>query len=130
MLQESIFRLTFLILGKEFFMKNWVFFAAVIGLVLLAGCTMFKSWQAIPPPGGCDQCHTQPVSENWSVAYQAPILNDERNHLYFQTGQYSMPDTSRPTSALETRKVEEVKCFACHNAPNMAHKERTGRFHH
>ena len=111
-------------------MKNWLCFAVGSSFVLIAGCTMFKTWQAVPPPGGCDQCHTQPMGKNWFATYQAPILNDEKNRLYFQTGQYTMPNTSKPLSSLEVRKVEEVKCFDCHNAPNRAHKGRTGRFHH
>lgn len=111
-------------------MKNRLMLAPVILFTLLVGCNMFTSWQAVPPPGGCDQCHTTQISKNWFVAYQAPMLNDERNKLYFQTEKYSMPNTSKPASALETQKVEELKCFDCHKAPNMAHKGRTGRFHH
>jgi hypothetical protein len=91
---------------------------------------MFKSWQAIPPPGGCDQCHNTPISKNWFIAYKAPALSDEKGQLYFQTEQYSMPNTTKPASSLELRKVQELKCFECHNAPDMAHKKRMGRFHH
>ncbi len=98
---------------------------------LLVGCTMFKSWQAIPPPGGCDQCHSAPISKNWTVAYQAPTLSNERDpKQYFQTERYNMPDTARPASSLELRKAQDLKCFECHQAPNMAHKERMGRYHH
>lgn len=111
-------------------MKNWFILISVSLFALLVGCTMFTTWQSIPPPGGCDQCHTTQISKNWFVAYQAPMLNDERDRLYFQTEQYSMPNKSKPASQLETRKVEELKCFDCHKSPNMAHKERTGRFHH
>jgi hypothetical protein len=111
-------------------MKLCLFFAAISMLVLMGGCNMFKSWQAIPPPGGCDQCHTAPISKNWSVAYKAPTLSDEKGKLSFQTEQYNLPNTTKPSSSLELRKVQELKCFECHNAPNIAHKERTGRFHH
>ena len=38
----------------------------------VAGCAMFTAWKTIPPPGGCDQCHTVPISNNWQVTYQAP----------------------------------------------------------
>ena len=112
-------------------MKLWLLFAAVsMPVLVLGGCNMFKTWQAIPPPGGCDQCHTIPISKNWFAAYKAPVLSDEKGKLYFQTEQYSMPSTTKPASSLELKKVQELKCFECHNAPNMAHKERTGRFHH
>lgn len=112
-------------------MKNMLLWISGCLIVLLAGCTMFKSWQAIPPPGGCDQCHSTPISKNWFAAYKAPILSDEKNKQeYFQTEQYSMPTTSKPASSLEVRKLEDQKCFECHKAPDKAHRERKGRFHH
>jgi hypothetical protein len=91
---------------------------------------MLSAWQSIPPPGGCDQCHTLPISSNWQVAYKAPILSDERNRDYFKTEEYTMPRTERPASSLELRKVDELQCFECHRAPNASHKGRMGRFHH
>ncbi|ACM22155.1 lipoprotein cytochrome c, 2 heme-binding sites [Geotalea daltonii FRC-32] len=94
------------------------------------GCTMFGAWRTIPPPGGCDQCHTVSITNNWKVAYHAPTLTDERDRDYFQTEAYNMPDTSKPTSVLELSKVEELRCFECHKSPNAAHKGRKGRFHH
>ncbi len=97
---------------------------------LICGCAMFKAWQAIPPPGGCDQCHTLPISANWQGAYKAPILSDERNREYFQTPEYNMPRTDQPASSLELRKDQDQKCFDCHKSPNAAHKGRMGRFHH
>ncbi len=111
-------------------MKNWFVYISCGLFALLAGCTMFKSWQAIPPPGGCDQCHTVPISKNWFLAYQAPNLNDEKNRLAFQTEKYNMPSKSKPASSIEVRKLEEQKCFECHKAPDKAHRERMGRFHH
>lgn len=96
----------------------------------LAGCTMLTAWKSIPPPGGCDQCHTLPISANWQVAYAPPVLSDERNREYFQTEQHTMPRSDKPESSLELRKMEESKCFDCHKAPTQAHKERKGRFHH
>jgi hypothetical protein len=91
---------------------------------------MFQAWKTIPPPGGCDQCHTVPISANWQVAYKPPMLTDERNREYFQTSEYTMPKTDQPASALELRKVQDLKCFDCHKAPNAAHLGREGRFHH
>ncbi len=99
---------------------------------LTCGCAMFSAWKSIPPPGGCDQCHTLPISSNWQVAYKAITLSSERNpnQPYFQTEQYTVTQTGKPASSLETQKVEELKCFECHKSPSPAHKERKGRFHH
>jgi hypothetical protein len=99
-------------------------------MLLASGCAMFTAWKTIPPPGGCDQCHTVPISSNWQVTYKAPILTDERNREFFQTSEYTMPKTDQPDSSLEVRKVQELKCFECHKSPDAAHKGRMGRFHH
>lgn len=104
--------------------------ALIVALALLSGCTMFKAWQSIPPPGGCDQCHTVAISNNWQIAYAAVALTDERNRLAFQTPQQTVPDNRKPESSLELRKVQESKCFECHRSPNAAHKGRMGRYHH
>jgi len=103
----------------------------VLALFLfVSGCAMFTAWQSIPPPGGCDQCHTLAISTNWQVAYKVAILSDERNRDFFKTPEYNMPKSDQPSSSLEVRKVEELKCFECHKAPNAAHRGRMGRFHH
>jgi len=115
---------------KEHVMKKlFLATAAIVGL-LVSGCAMFTSWKSIPPPGGCDQCHTVPISANWQVAYKAPMLSDERNRLPFQTEAYTMPKEEKPVSPLEKRKVEELRCFECHKSPSPAHTGRMGRFHH
>jgi len=112
--------------------KMMVGFVMLYLLLLLSqGCAMFKSWKAIPPPGGCDQCHTVPISTNWTIAYRPVPLNDETGKLYFQTEAYTMSSTEqRGMSSLDLQKTEELKCFMCHKSPNQAHKERMGRFHH
>lgn len=111
-------------------MSRLLLYLLVLPVVFSCGCAMFGAWRTIPPPGGCDQCHTVSISNDWKVAYRAPILNDERNREYFQTEGYNMPNTSKPTSVLELNKVEELRCFECHKSPNAAHKGRKGRFHH
>lgn len=116
-------------------MKELPMFTFVKSLILpllftLCGCTMFGAWRTIPPPGGCDQCHTVSITNNWKVAYAAPNLTDERNREFFQTEAYNMPVTSQPNAVLEVSKVAELRCFECHKTPNAAHKERKGRFHH
>jgi hypothetical protein len=109
------------------------FFAAVLIVLMISGltaCTMFTAWRSIPPPGGCEECHKVPISNNWQVSYRPANLSDERGREYFQTEEYNMPRVDKPAAFLDRRKVEEASCFDCHNAPNSAHKQLKGRFHH
>ncbi len=102
-----------------------------LALMLFPGCAMFKAWKAIPPPGGCDQCHTVPISENWAITMRPVTLSDETGRLSFQTEAGTMAGSEKKgVSMLDLQKTEELKCFMCHKAPNEAHKERMGRFHH
>ncbi len=113
-------------MGKKLFflMAGWL-------LLVLAGCTMFRAWQAIPPPGGCDQCHTVPINANWSVAVTPVALSDESGKLSFQSEQYTMKTSEKQgMSTLDLRKTEEQKCYQCHKTPNSSHKDKAGRFHH
>jgi len=96
----------------------------------ISGCSMFTAWKSIPPPGGCDQCHSVEISANWQVKYQVASITDERGRLSFQTPEYNQPTLGGQDSPLQSKKVEEKACFDCHNAPTPAHKERKGRFHH
>lgn len=105
--------------------------AILLLLLALPGCSMFTAWKSIPPPGGCDQCHSVEVATNWRVTYHAATVADERGQLAFQTPQYNTPiRRTQPSSALDLRKTEEQRCFECHNAPTPAHKDRKGRYHH
>jgi hypothetical protein len=99
-------------------------------LYLLTACTMFTAWRSIPAPGGCEECHTVPISANWKVAYRAATLTDERGGQSFQKPESVMPSGQKPASPLETQKIEQLPCFDCHNAPDSAHKEMKGKFHH
>jgi hypothetical protein len=96
----------------------------------ISGCAMFTAWKSIPPPGGCDQCHTVAISTNWKATYQAANISDERGRLSFQTPEYNQTSLGGSQSPLESKKVEEKACFDCHKAPTQAHKDRKGRFHH
>ena len=96
----------------------------------ISGCAMFTSWKSIPPPGGCDQCHTVEISTNWKVAYVPATVSDERGRLPFQTPEYNQPTLGGQQSPLDAKKVEEKACFDCHRAPTSAHKGRKGSFHH
>ena len=107
-----------------------VLLSVTLMILMHAGCTMITSWKSIPPPGGCDQCHTVAISNDWKISYQPPILSDETGKLAFQTPAYTMPQGDRQESSLEVRKVQDLKCFECHRSPSPVHKGRTGRFHH
>ena len=96
----------------------------------LEGCAMFTAWKSIPPPGGCDQCHTLAISTNWKITYQSATVADERGRQAFQTPEYNQSNLGGQQSPLEEKKVEEKACFDCHKAPTPAHKDRKGRFHH
>jgi hypothetical protein len=111
-------------------MKWLVLTTSLLFGTALAGCAMFSAWRTIPPPGGCDQCHTVAISTNWQAIYKAPQLTDELNRPYFQTAEHTMPQQAKPSSTLDLRKVEELACFECHKAPSPAHRERKGRYHH
>ena len=113
-------------------MGKTLFLLGVGGLwLVLAGCGMFRAWQAIPPPGGCDQCHTVSINANWSVAFTPAALNDESGKLSFQSQQQTMKSSEKQgVSSLDLRKSEEQKCFQCHQLPNNSHKDKAGRFHH
>jgi len=96
----------------------------------LGGCAMFTSWKSIPPPGGCNQCHTVAIGANWQVAYHPANVADERTRQAFQTPEYNLSQQNNQTSPVEMKKVEELRCFECHKSPTPAHRERKGRFHH
>jgi hypothetical protein len=99
-------------------------------VVTISGCAMFTAWKSIPPPGGCEQCHTVEISTNWQATYKPAAVTDERGQLAFQTPQYNQPSLGGQQSPLEAKKLEEMACFDCHKSPTPAHKGRKGRFHH
>jgi hypothetical protein len=111
-------------------MKNCLYPTLVLLAASVCGCAMISAWKSIPPPGGCDQCHTVAIGHDWQVTYKAPYLTDERNREYFQSAQTTMPKGERPASSLDLRKVEELRCFECHRSPNLQHLEMKGRYHH
>lgn len=95
--------------------------------VLLIGCSMFGTWKAIPPPGGCDQCHRLSIGNDWQVAISPVTLHDESGKEPWQKpGSVSPPEPS----PLEQRKITEERCFFCHKGPDKAHVEYKGRYHH
>ena len=99
-------------------------------VVAISGCAMFTAWKSIPPPGGCDQCHTTAISSNWQVTYHPASVADERGRLAFQTPEYNQPASVSKNSPLEDKKVAETACFDCHKSPTPSHKDHKGNFHH
>ncbi len=93
----------------------------------LIGCAMFGSWKAIPPPGGCDQCHTQQISADWQIAYAPATIHSETGQEPWQRPESILP--AQPSS-LEQKKITEERCFRCHKGPDKAHVEYKGRYHH
>ena len=104
--------------------------AGLAGSMTLAGCAMFNAWKNIPPPGGCDQCHTMEISTNWKISYQAANVADERGRQYFQTPEYNATQQDKLQLPLETKMLDGQACFECHKAPSEAHRKFKGRFHH
>ena len=109
---------------------KYVLLSVALIAFTVSGCSMFTAWKSIPPPGGCDQCHTLPISANWQAMYAPANVADERGRLSFQTPEYNQPNLGGQTSPLDTKKVEEKACFDCHNDPTKSHKDFKGRYHH
>ncbi|NVO00592.1 MAG: cytochrome C [Geobacteraceae bacterium] len=103
---------------------------SALSLYFMTACTMFTAWRSIPAPGGCEECHKVPISSNWQLSFKPVTLTDERNQEAFQRPESLITQTSKPGSAVEKQKVEQLPCFDCHNAPDETHKERKGKFHH
>lgn len=102
----------------------------VSALFMLSSCAMITAWRSIPAPGGCEECHTVPISANWQVAYKAATLTDERGGESFQSPESVMSKMDKPATPLEQQKVEGLACFECHKSPDASHKKLKGRFHH
>jgi len=109
---------------------KYLLLASTALVITVSGCAMFTAWKSIPPPGGCDQCHSLAISTNWQVNYQVANVPDERGRLTFQTPEYNQPVSGRQENPLDTKKVEEKACFDCHKSPTPQHRDRKGRFHH
>lgn len=101
-----------------------------LAFISLSACSMFTAWRAIPAPGGCDECHKVPISNNWQISYKPATLTNEQNRPSFQTEAATMPRQDRPASNLDLKKIEELPCFDCHNSPDVSHKPLKGKFHH
>lgn len=105
-----------------------ILFAGIVMLVTLSGCAMFRSWTAIPPPGGCDRCHTVAISANWQATLTPVQLTREDGTPPWQQEESVRTDAS--TSPVDQQLLSDERCFRCHREPNATHHEQRGRYHH
>jgi len=99
----------------------------IVSVLTLGGCAMFLTARAIPPPGGCDQCHKASISSNWEAGISTVALNDELDRYNWQKPESMLSD---PESPLEQQKITELRCFRCHRGPDENHRTYRGRYHH
>jgi hypothetical protein len=95
---------------REFFMKNMFLLISGSLFALLAGCAMFKSWQAIPPPGGCDQCHT--IHQQELVSGLSGTHSSGRIKCGIFSDRSVQPSKSKPTSSIG---VQAGRCEMLHD---------------
>lgn len=104
----------------------WKTGAAFLLMGGLVACTVLHhGGRAIPPPGGCDQCHRVPVSADW----QAVLTSAEVPHPG-ERYPWQRPDAVGTTEATGPvhQNIEEA-CFQCHQSPDLAHADYHGRYH-
>lgn len=102
-------------------------FPVILTVITLSGCAMFRSWTAIPPPGGCDRCHTVAISANWRATIAPVQLTGEDGKPPWQQQESVLPAA---TSPVEQQLLSDERCFRCHNEPDATHRERRGSYHH
>lgn len=105
-----------------------ILITVILTAVTLSGCAMFSSWTAIPPPGGCDRCHTVAISANWRATITPVQLTGEVGKPAWQR-EGSMT-TGTPDSQVEQQLLSDERCFRCHNEPDDKHREQRGNYHH
>ena len=98
----------------------------VLAVLLLAGCAMFSSWQKIPAPEGCGECHQTSINGDWQILYKPVDLNDETGKVAWQ-----QPTSLEPeVIPQEQREVTNQTCFKCHRSPDQKHKQYKGAYRH
>lgn len=102
--------------------------AAVLLVILATGCAMFGMWRSIPPPGGCDRCHTLEISTDWKASVKPVALTGEDGKPSWQRSESVIPPP--PDSPLLQQMVSDEECFRCHREPDAAHRGRRGSYHH
>lgn len=102
-------------------------FTVILTVTALSGCAMFSSWTSIPPPGGCDRCHTVAISANWRATITPVQLTREDGKPPWQREESVLPPA---TSPVEQQLLSDERCFRCHNEPDGSHREYQGNYHH
>lgn len=105
-----------------------ILFTVVLTVIALSGCAMFSSWTAIPPPGGCDRCHSVAISTNWRATLTPVQLSREDGTPPWQQEGSVLPATG--PSPTEQQLLSDERCFRCHREPDATHKDRRGSYHH
>jgi len=93
----------------------------------LVACSMVGGWHSIAPPGECDACHRVPIGHDWTLGYRVVQLNDERGRLAWQQSQSLLPPA---VTVQERLRLNDQRCFHCHQSPDRDHLERLGRYQH
>lgn len=101
--------------------------ATVVGCVVLTGCAMIGGWRSIPPPGGCDRCHTVAINADWRATITAAQLSREDGTPPWQQEGAVLPT---PPSPVEQQLLQDERCFRCHREPDGSHQGYRGRYHH
>jgi len=105
-----------------------ILFTVVLTVTTLSGCAMFSSWTSIPPPGGCDRCHSVAISTNWRATITPVQLTREDGTPPWQ--QEESVRTGVATTPVDQQLLADERCFRCHREPNETHRERRGSYHH
>lgn len=108
---------------------KFILLTVLLSVITLSGCAMFSSWTSIPPPGGCDRCHTVAISANWRATITPVQLTSENGRPAWQKAESVLPAATIPSS-VEQQLLSDEQCFRCHREPDGSHRERSGRYHH
>jgi hypothetical protein len=106
---------------------KFILLTVILAVIALSGCAMFTSWTAIPPPGGCDRCHTVAISTNWRATITPVQLTREDGTPPWQQEESVLPPA---TSPVEKQLLSDEQCFRCHREPDASHRQRSGSYHH
>jgi len=104
-----------------------ILFTVILTAITLSGCVMFTSWTSIPPPGGCDRCHTVAINANWRATITPVQLTREDGTPPWQQEESVLPAATAPA---EQQLLSDERCFRCHREPDDSHREQSGRYHH
>lgn len=91
-------------------MKRFQLLLFSLALLLLPACTFYSSGSAAPASAVKQpKPLVVPVSKNWQVTEEPPMLSDERGRLPFQTEQSVQPAGAKPVSPANNRTIETTR---------------------